>query len=155
MKSTYIPPHLRGKPEPKIVASDFPALSPGLQRKPSWKQSETFAKLAKEWHTTAQEAKETAEMKDELERQNRIRSGIFTIRHTPAQKQEEAVYESSPSSHADEWELVDRTKPVRDLTLEERYARDMKREQEDAYLAQVYQPDDFVDPRYAKRVYNN
>jgi hypothetical protein len=138
----YVPPALRSKAIP--TASDFPALGTARVQNNTWKTS--FAVLASDWNEHAEEETAKREFKAAVEKREADKRAAeqraFVNRKRPVDAiydmdcEEDRVEDSiwaaagAPKEEENGWTTVE-PKLKKELTLEERIARDQKVEEEE------------------------
>jgi hypothetical protein len=137
----YVPPALRSKAIP--TASDFPALGTARPQNNTWKTS--FAVLASDWNEHAEEETAKREFKAAVEKREADKrvaeQRAFVNRKRPVDAiydmdcEEDRVEDSiwaaaGPNKEENGWTTVE-PKLKKELTLEERIARDQKVEEEE------------------------
>lgn len=143
MASKYVPPALRNKkgeePTKKLPTIDeFPTLGPAIARtKTGFAPTRSFAVLASEWNEHAEDEKIKKETHDNISRREanlreRDARNVFTYRQHEHEdrsyfKSENIEYEEDAT---DDWTTIEK-KPKREFTIEEKIARDIRREEEE------------------------
>lgn len=139
----YVPPALRSKSLP--TASDFPALGTARVQNNSWKTKTSFAVLASDWNEHAEEEAAKREFQAAIEKQEldkraaERRTVVSRKRHVDdiyemeceEDRVEDSIWAADESKEdGDGWTTIE-SKAKKELTLEERIARDQKIEEEE------------------------
>lgn len=137
MSSKYVPPAFRAKAPP--APQEFPALASVESNTSSqWKSKTSFAVLAAEWRDHAEEdaavrAHQMEEEKRQAEKDAAEQRRIVRHKRTIDEVYDDADYDEPPTNPADNddgWVTIER-KVRKELTPEEKFAREQKREEEE------------------------
>ena len=126
--SKYVSPARRDAKKPEVVLkpTDFPALSTGAP-KTVIAPKKSFALLASDWQERAEEDKMAEEYRKATNRRENERiemdRRMMIVHHRMEQEIHEKYEEDTPFIQKDEWTVVDRKKPMVELSAEDKEKR--------------------------------